>query len=68
MIAASLPLFAAATLIEGFWPVPLGLFLAGGRCSSSGIISRESRRSFFHDWRFLLVALRCRPAKVRGRA
>ena len=45
MIAASVPLFLAAIFVEGLWPIPLGLFVVGGSCSSSVITTRASRPS-----------------------
>jgi uncharacterized membrane protein YGL010W len=68
MIAASVPLFLVAIFVEGFWPVPLGLFLVGWTLQFVGHYFEGKPPEFVHDWRFLLVGLRWWLAKVRGRA
>jgi uncharacterized membrane protein YGL010W len=68
MIAASVPLFIVAIFVEGLWPVPLGLFLAGWVLQFVGHHYEGKPPEFFHDWRFLLVGLRWWLAKIKGRA
>lgn len=68
MIALSLPLFLAAIVVEGLWPVPLTLFVVGWTLQFVGHYYEGKPPEFFHDWRFLLVGLRWWLAKVRGRA
>ena len=64
----SLPLFVAAFLVRGFWPVPLALFVVGWVFQFVGHAVEGKPPGFFHDWRFLLVGLSWWVAKVRGRA
>jgi uncharacterized membrane protein YGL010W len=68
LIAVSLPLFAAAPFIAGFWPVPVILFIVGWVLQFVGHVAEGKPPEFFHDWRFLLVGLRWWVAKVQGRA
>ena len=68
LIALSIPLFAAALVIEGFWPLPLALFVIGWVFQFVGHAFEGKPPEFFRDWRFLLVGLRWWIAKVRGRA
>jgi len=68
MIALSLPLFLAAIVVPGFWPVPLGLFLVGWIFQFAGHAVEGKPPEFFTDWRFLFVGLRWWVAKIRGRA
>lgn len=68
MIAASLLLFVAAFFIEGFWPVPLALFVVGWIFQFVGHYYEGKPPEFFHDWRFLFVGLRWWFAKIRGKA
>jgi uncharacterized membrane protein YGL010W len=67
MIVISLLLFAAAPWVRGFWPIPLGLFLAGWVLQFVGHAVEGKRPEFFHDWRFLLVGIRWWLAKVTSR-
>jgi len=68
LIVLSLPLFLAAPIVEGLWPVPVGLFVLGWVFQFIGHVFEGKPPEFFHDWRFLLVGLRWWAAKVRGRA
>jgi uncharacterized membrane protein YGL010W len=68
MIALSLLLIVPALLIEGFWPVPLGLFVVGWVLQFIGNWFEGKPPEFFKDWRFLLVGLRWWFAKLQGRA
>jgi uncharacterized membrane protein YGL010W len=68
MIAMSLLLFIAAIFIDGFWPVPLALFVGGWLFQFVGHYYEGKPPEFFHDWRFLFVGLRWWFAKIRGRA
>ena len=68
LIALSIPLFVAAIFIDGFWPVPLALFLVGWVFQFVGHAFEGKPPEFFKDWRFLLVGLRWWFAKIRGRA
>lgn len=67
LIALSLPLFVVALFRPSFWPVPLGLFLAGWLFQFAGHAFEGKPPEFFHDWRYLFVGLRWWVAKVRGR-
>ncbi len=67
LIVLSLPLFAAAWLVHGFWIVPAVLFIAGWALQFIGHVVEGKPPEFFHDWRFLFVGLRWWVAKVRGR-
>jgi uncharacterized membrane protein YGL010W len=66
LIAASIPLFAVALLVPGFWHVPLALLVVGWAFQFVGHAFEGKPPEFFHDWRFLLVGLRWWMAKVRG--
>ena len=68
LIAASIPLFAIALFVDGFWPVPLGLFVVGWAFQFIGHAFEGKPPEFFKDWRFLFVGLRWWLAKLRGRA
>ena len=68
LIALSLPLFVVAVFAEGFWPVPLALFVVGWVLQFVGHAAEGKPPEFFRDWRFLLVGLRWWIAKMRGRA
>ena len=67
LIALSLPLFAVAVPVRGFWPVPTALFVAGWVMQFLGHAVEGKPPEFFTDWRFLLVGVRWWVAKVRGR-
>lgn len=68
MIALSLPLFLVALFVDGFWPVPLTLFVVGWAFQFVGHAFEGKPPEFFRDWRFLFVGLRWWFAKLRGRA
>ena len=68
LIALSIPLFLAAGVIPGFWPVPLAMFVVGWALQFIGHAVEGKAPEFFRDWRFLFVGLRWWIAKVRGRA
>lgn len=67
LIVISLPLFLAALMTSGFWPVPLALFVIGWIFQFVGHAFEGKPPEFFHDWRFLFVGLRWWVAKIRGR-
>lgn len=68
LIALSLPLFVAALLVEGLWPVPTAMFAVGWVLQFIGHAFEGKPPEFLKDWRFLFVGLRWWVAKVRGRA
>ena len=68
MIAISLPLFAVAWAIDGYWMVPTTLFVVGWIFQFIGHGFEGKPPEFFKDPRFLLVGLRWWFAKIRGRA
>ena len=68
MIALSVPLFLIALFVDGFWPVPLTLFVVGWVFQFVGHAFEGKPPEFFRDWRFLFVGLRWWFAKLRGRA
>ncbi len=67
LIALSLPLFLAAIFVEGFWKIPLALFVAGWIFQFVGHAFERKEPEFFHDWRFIFVGLRWWLAKVQGK-
>ena len=68
LIALSIPLFLVAIFVQGFWPIPLGMFVVGWIFQFVGHAVEGKPPEFFHDWRFLLVGLRWWLAKIRGAA
>jgi len=68
LIALSVPLFAIALFVHGFWPVPLVLFVVGWVFQFVGHAFEGKPPEFLRDWRFLFVGLRWWLAKIRGRA
>ena len=68
LIALSLPFALVALVVDGFWLVPITLFVVGWLFQFVGHAVERKPPEFFHDWRFLLVGLRWWMAKVRGRA
>ncbi len=68
LIGLSVPLFIVAIFVEGFWPVPLTLFVVGWAFQFVGHAFEGKPPEFFKDWRFLFVGLRWWFAKIRGRA
>jgi uncharacterized membrane protein YGL010W len=68
LIVISLPLFAAALVVERLWPIPASLFIVGWVFQFIGHAVEGKPPEFLHDWRFLLVGLRWWVAKMRGQA
>jgi uncharacterized membrane protein YGL010W len=68
LIALSIPSALVAFFVQGFWPVPLGMFLIGWTLQFVGHAFEGKPPEFFKDWRFLFVGLRWWLAKMRGRA
>lgn len=68
LIALSIPLFAVALFVPGFWKVPLAIFVIGWAFQFLGHAVEGKPPEFIHDWRFLLVGLRWWFAKLQGRA
>ncbi len=58
MIALSAPLFLAAIFVEGFWIVPVVLFVVGWIFQFVGHAFEGKAPEFFKDWRFLFVGVR----------
>jgi uncharacterized membrane protein YGL010W len=67
LIALSLPLFAVALFVPGFWRLPAAMFVVGWILQFAGHAVEGKPPEFFHDWRFLFVGLRWWIAKVTGR-
>ena len=68
LIALSIPLALVAIAVDGFWPVPLAMFVMGWIFQFVGHAFEGKPPEFLHDWRFLFVGLRWWVAKVRGKA
>ena len=68
LIVLSLAFLVVAFFVDGFWPVPLVMFVAGWVVQFVGHAVEGKPPEFFHDWRFLFVGLRWWLAKIRGRA
>jgi uncharacterized membrane protein YGL010W len=68
LIALSIPLAIVAWFVEGFWGVPLAMFVVGWILQFAGHAVEGKPPEFLKDPRFLLVGLRWWFAKVRGRA
>lgn len=68
MIALSLALAVPAFFLEGFWKIPVALFVVGWIFQFIGHAFEGKEPEFFHDWRFLFVGLRWWFAKIRGKA
>jgi uncharacterized membrane protein YGL010W len=67
LIAASIPLFVAALIAPGLWPVPTVMFVIGWALQFIGHWFEGKPPEFFSDWRFLFVGLRWWMAKISGR-
>jgi uncharacterized membrane protein YGL010W len=67
LIVISLPLFVVSIFVQGFWKVPLVLFVTGWIFQFVGHAFEGKEPEFFHDWRFLFVGLRWWFAKVTGK-
>jgi uncharacterized membrane protein YGL010W len=65
LIAVSLPLFALAPFVRGFWPIPAAMFVVGWVFQFVGHAFEGKPPEFIHDWRFLLVGLRWWITKIR---
>lgn len=68
LIALSIPLALVAIAVDGFWPVPLAMFVMGWIFQFVGHAFEGKPPEFLRDWRFLFVGLRWWVAKVRGKA
>src|ERR1044071_10218441 len=68
LIVIALALFVVAIFVQGFWPIPVALFIAGWVLQFIGHAAEGKPPEFFHDWRFLFVGVRWWLAKIRGRA
>ena len=68
MIAISILLLPGIPFIQGFWKIPLALFVLGWIFQFVGHAFEGKEPEFFHDWRFLFVGLRWWFAKIRGKA
>ena len=67
LIALSLPLFLVALFVEGFWIVPLAMFVVGWILQFVGHYFEGKPPEFFRDWRFLFVGLRWWLKKTFGK-
>ena len=68
LIALSIPPSLVAIAVDGFWPVPLAMFVIGWIFQFVGHAFEGKPPEFLRDWRFLFVGLRWWVAKVRGKA
>ena len=68
LIVLSIPLFVVSVFVDGFWWIPLTMFIVGWVFQFIGHAFEGKPPEFFHDWRFLFVGLRWWFAKIRGRA
>ena len=64
MIALSVLLLPACIFVDGFWRIPLGLFILGWVLQFIGHYFEGKPPEFFKDWRFLFVGLRWWLAKA----
>jgi uncharacterized membrane protein YGL010W len=64
LIALSLPLFVVALVVDGFWKLPLVMFVIGWVLQFAGHAVEGKPPEFFKDWRFLFVGLRWWMTKV----
>ena len=62
--ALSLPLFVVALVVDGFWKLPLVMFVIGWVLQFAGHAVEGKPPEFFKDWRFLFVGLRWWMTKV----
>ena len=67
LIVLSFVFLVVAFFVDGLWPVPLVMFVAGWVFQFVGHAVEGKPPEFFHDWRFLFVGLRWWLAKIRGR-
>jgi len=68
LIVLALVMVPVAFFVNGFWPVPVALFVIGWIFQFIGHAFEGKSPEFFHDWRFLLVGLRWWVAKMQGKA
>jgi len=68
LIVLALVMVPVAFFVNGFWPVPVALFVIGWIFQFIGHAFEGKSPEFFHDWRFLLVGLRRWVAKIQGKA
>lgn len=68
LIVLSLPLAVVAFFVDGFWTIPLAMFVVGWIFQFVGHAFEGKPPEFLHDWRFLFVGLRWWVAKIRGKA
>ena len=68
LIALSIPLFALAWFLPGFWVWPTAMFVIGWVLQFIGHVFEGKPPEFFKDWRFLFVGLRWWFAKIQGKA
>jgi len=68
LIVLSFLFLVVAFFVDGFWLVPVVMFIAGWVFQFVGHAVEGKPPEFFHDWRFLFVGLRWWLAKIRGRA
>lgn len=66
MIAIAILLIPLAFFIEGFWKIPLALFIIGWIFQFVGHGFERKPPEFFKDWRFLFVGLRWWIKKTFG--
>ena len=67
LIAISLPLFVAAIISPGLWPLPVTMFAIGWALQFLGHWFEGKPPEFFSDWRFLFVGMRWWLAKMSRR-
>lgn len=67
MIAVSILLAPLAFFINGFWKIPLALFVIGWIFQFVGHYFEGKPPEFFRDWRFLFVGLRWWIKKTFGK-
>jgi uncharacterized membrane protein YGL010W len=68
LIAGSILLLIVSIVVDGLWPIALGLFVLGWILQFVGHYVEGKPPEFLRDWRFLFVGLRWWVAKMRGRA
>ncbi len=66
VIAVSLILIPTCFFVQGFWKIPLALFIFGWVLQFVGHYFEGKPPEFFKDWRFLFVGLRWWFRKVLG--
>ena len=66
MIVLAILLIPMCFFVDGFWRIPLGLFVIGWILQFIGHYFEGKPPEFFKDWRFLLVGFRWWCKKVLG--